>query len=300
MIRLIVHLLPVRLRVGARSSCGRVLSATLLASMAVREQHETRFAFGKNWARYLSVLNEDRIRDAGASLTQLLGPLAGLRFLDAGCGSGLFSLAAHRAGATVHSLDIDPESVGCAQRLREQFGTGGPAWTIEQADLLDRTHLEALGQFDVVYSWGVLHHTGSMWEALDNAAMLVGDAGRLYVSLYNDRGVRTDRWRAVKRTYNRLPEALRTPYVVLVMAPFELKLLLASLLRLRPQRYLRTWTEKRYRGMSRWHDMVDWVGGYPFETAKPEDVLVFCRDRGFDLVGLITNSGQNQFVFQRR
>jgi 2-polyprenyl-6-hydroxyphenyl methylase/3-demethylubiquinone-9 3-methyltransferase len=55
--------------------------------------------------------------------------------------------------------------------------------------------------------------------------------------------------------------------------------------------------------MSYWHDLIDWVGGYPFEVAKPEEVFDFCRERGFQLVELATaggGPGNNQFVFQRR
>ena len=34
------------------------------------------------------------------------------------------------------------------------------AWTIETGDILNADYLAALGQFDAVYAWGVLHHTG--------------------------------------------------------------------------------------------------------------------------------------------
>lgn len=232
----------------------------------------------------------------------MLGDLSGLSFLDVGCGSGLFSLAAYRLGATrLHSFDIDPESVGCTQELRSRYAPGAEHWTVERASVLDAEHIRSLGQWDVVYSWGVLHHTGNLWGALENVALAVTQGGRLFVAIYNDRGVRTDRWRKVKRLYNQLPGPLRTPYVAVVMAPFELKFALASLLLLRPQRYIRAWTEydKRSRGMSRWRDMVDWVGGYPFETARAEQVFDFCTARGFRLVRLATDPGQNQFVFHR-
>ena len=56
------------------------------------------------------------------------------------------------------------------------------------------------------------------------------------------------------------------------------------------------------RGMSRWHDVVDWIGGYPFEVASPEAVVDFCRARGFSLLRLKTcgrKMGCNEFVFER-
>jgi 2-polyprenyl-6-hydroxyphenyl methylase/3-demethylubiquinone-9 3-methyltransferase len=93
------------------------------------------------------------------------------------------------------------------------------------------------------------------------------------------------------------------PYVVGVMLPRELRILGASTLRGRPWDYVRRWTQPRVRGMSYWHDLVDWVGGYPFEVAKPEEVFRFCRDRGLELVELETVNGGhgcNQFVFRRR
>ncbi len=264
-----------------------------------------RFEFGENWRRFLGVLDEDRIREAELSLAEMLGvsTLAGRRFLDVGCGSGLFSLAAFRLGAdAVHSFDFDPSSVACAQELRRRYGDER-RWRVERGDALDRDYLADLGTWDVVYSWGVLHHTGDMWAALDNVESLVVPGGVLFVSIYNDQGLRSRIWRRVKRGYNALPPSLRTPYAVAVMAPREALSLAAATAALKPQRYVLSWTEyKRSRGMSRWHDLIDWVGGYPFEVAKPEQIFDFFRARGLVLRRLNTCAGGlgcNQFVFDR-
>jgi 2-polyprenyl-6-hydroxyphenyl methylase/3-demethylubiquinone-9 3-methyltransferase len=264
-----------------------------------------RFEFGENWARFLSVLDDRRIAEAERSLEGMLGAgvLRGASFLDIGCGSGLFSLAAMRVGAArVHSLDYDPSSVACARELRRRHFADAATWTVEQSSALDRKHLDALGRFDVVYSWGVLHHTGRMWDAMENAARAVAPGGRLFISIYNDQGYKSRLWWRVKRTYNALPASLRTPFAVLVMAPFEARSAVGATIRGRPGTYAQSWmAAKRARGMSRWHDLIDWVGGYPFEVATPEAVFDFYRERGFVLERLRTRQGIgcNEFVLRR-
>lgn len=84
-----------------------------------------RFKFGANWKGFLAVLNEERIVLAEQSLRNMLDmDLKGTRFLDVGSGSGLFSLAARRLGATVHSFDYDPQSVACTEELRHRYLPG--------------------------------------------------------------------------------------------------------------------------------------------------------------------------------
>jgi 2-polyprenyl-6-hydroxyphenyl methylase/3-demethylubiquinone-9 3-methyltransferase len=264
-----------------------------------------RFEFGENWARFLQVLDDDRILEAQRSLREMLEvqDLTGRSFLDIGCGSGLLSLAAVRLGAArVHSLDVDSTSVACAATLRQRYTSDSAAWTIEQASALDADHLRELGRWDIVYSWGVLHHTGGMWEALSNVVDLVEPGGRLFISIYNDQELKSRLWRVVKRTFNRLPESLRVPYAVLVMLPREALSLSVHTMLLRPLTYVRSWTRyKQSRGMSRWHDIIDWVGGYPFEVAKPEEIFEFFHERGFTLERLVTRQGMgcNEFVFTR-
>ena len=134
-----------------------------------------RFEFGENWRSFLSTLNDERIEVAKESLIEMLqvDNLSGKRFLDVGSGSGLFSLAARELGAEVVSFDFDPTAVACTQELRERYFPDDPNWAIQRGSVLDQRFLGSLGEFDVVYSWGVLHHTGEMWAALKNAASLV-------------------------------------------------------------------------------------------------------------------------------
>jgi 2-polyprenyl-6-hydroxyphenyl methylase/3-demethylubiquinone-9 3-methyltransferase len=268
---------------------------------------EPAFPFGENWRRFLSVLNDERISQARSSLESLLGvdSLAGKSFLDVGCGSGLFSLAALKLGARVRSFDYDPQSVACAVELRARFG-GEANWTIERGSALDESYLSSLGQFEFVYSWGVLHHTGDMWRALSNMPRLVAPGGHLVLSIYNDQGVWSRVWREVKRTYNRVPPTLRVPYAIAAMVPHELRSIVVPLAKLRFADLWNRWAEygqQSGRGMSKWHDLIDWVGGYPFEVAKPEDLFEFYRARGFELRHLRTCAGElgcNEFRFQKQ
>ncbi len=259
-----------------------------------------RFEFGKNWSRFLSLLNEERIQRAEDSLLTGLRcqNLTGRTFLDVGSGSGLFSLAARRLGARVHSFDYDPESVACALELKRRYFPGDGDWVIEQGSVLEREYLKRLNQFDIVYSWGVLHHTGTMWNAMDNVGKLVAPGGSLFISIYNDQGGASRRWRFVKRLYNRTPRGLR--FLILISAFFYLhtRQILRDFVRLKPFATLRSYPERR--GMSALHDLVDWVGGYPFEVARPEEVFDFYWRRQFVLTRLKTCRGDlgcNEFVF---
>ena len=265
-----------------------------------------RFEFGKNWQRFLTTLNDKRIDEAQQALAKMLEvpDLKGKRFLDVGCGSGLSSLAARKLGATVYSFDYDPHSVACTTELKRRYFPDDASWVVEEGSALDADYINSLGDFDVVYSWGVLHHTGQMWKALENVHGRVVPGGTLFIAIYNDTGSQSTRWRWAKKTYNQLPGLLKTPFAILVSAPQETKSLIRSLVLLRPGEYIRSWTQyDQNRGMSHWHDLIDWVGGYPYEVAKPEEIFDFYKERGFVLTKLKCGAvglGCNEFVFRKK
>lgn len=259
----------------------------------------TRFSFGRNWRYFLDHIDESRVEQAEASLREMLGMerLDGLRFLDAGCGSGLFSLAAIRLGAKeVVSFDYDPDSVRCAEILNERFASASN-WQIMQGDILSVDFLSSLGKFDIVYSWGVIHHTGAMWTGLKNIMEPVGSGGRLFIAIYNDQGVISRVWKAVKHFYVRAPRvakfAIASSWYAVVLATRTIE----GVRNLEPPS---RWYRGSERGMSLWYDVVDWVGGYPFETATIDELVEFYGQEGFTpcAIKLRRGSGCNQLVLK--
>lgn len=278
-------------------------------SIALQHRQEVesgeRFEFGANWAAFLSVLDDERIAKAEDSLREMLeaDTLEGKTFLDIGSGSGLFSLAARRLGAKVHSFDFDSSSFACTQELRNRYFPNDPGWRVEQGSALDADYLSGLGKFDIVYSWGVLHHTGDMWRALENAAIPTSVGGKLFIAIYNDTGSQARRWYWIKKTYCGLPGMLKTPFAMAAILPDELKKIAHAVLSLRPSDYIFSWTRyKNGRGMNRWHDIIDWVGGFPYEVATVDEIFDFYKKRGFTLAKVRSKGvglGCNEFVFTR-
>ena len=260
-----------------------------------------RFQFGDNWKNYLKTLSNEKINVATKSIQELLAinNLEGKTFLDIGCGSGLMSLAARKLGAKVTSFDYDKNSVECAKYLKQQFFQDDPSWKILEGSVLDANFLRDLGEFDIVYSWGVLHHTGNMWEALGNALIPLSlDFGILAIAIYNDNGIESDIWLQIKSFYN--SGNLQSYLVRLLFLPiFTLRTITSGLIKHKNPFYVfKNYRNKR--GMNVYYDWIDWLGGYPFEVASVEEIFRFYKNKGGVLINLKSTStnANNQFVFK--
>ncbi|HEY1598568.1 MAG TPA: class I SAM-dependent methyltransferase [Pirellulales bacterium] len=256
------------------------------------------FSFGANWKRFLAAVDEPVIAKAVQSFVNFthLKRLDDYDFLDLGCGSGLSSLVALRLGARrVLSIDIDPNSIDCARNLRQTQGIDESRWEIRHGSVLDEAFLESLGRFSYVYSWGVLHHTGSLWRAVDNVLRhnVEGD-GVFHTALYNTTPS-SARWLKIKRICNRSPH-----FLFPVLSRCYAALLLTKMLtRFRsPIRFLRDY--RQVRGMTFLRDIDDWFGGLPYEYCTPDETVDFLADHGFSLLRLRTtrSNGCNEFLFR--
>jgi 2-polyprenyl-6-hydroxyphenyl methylase/3-demethylubiquinone-9 3-methyltransferase len=228
-----------------------------------RSEH---FDFGQNWASYSKLIDDRRIEKAVENVRSLAGDLTGKSFLDIGCGSGLFSLAALKLGAfKVVAADIDENSVATTKKLLAEH---------DSAEVMEASVFDLTGEFDVVYSWGVLHHTGDMWAAIEAAAKRVAPGGIFAFSLY-EKTPFCGAWRVEKRLYSKAPRSLQKLIRAAYLAVYGLGLLLTGK---NPVRHLRG---KQDRGMDPLHDAHDWLGGFPYESTTIDEVDPFVGRLGF-------------------
>jgi len=254
-----------------------------------------RFAFGANWRTYSEKLQEQDYLGAKESLEKLIPHLKNKTFLDVGCGSGLFSIAASGLGAKkVMGFDVDPEAVATSTKLLEQILCWDPDVDKDTIEFKVESILNQSidrEQYDIVYSWGVLHHTGDMYAAFEAIKDLVAQKGTLVLAIYN-KHFTSPIWKLIKYTYVKSPKFVKKIMVIMVLT---IKFLAAFIIsRQNPL--------KRRRGMHYYTDIVDWVGGYPYEYASPSEVTDFFESRGFKLTKLIRTkgfTGCNQFVFKK-
>jgi SAM-dependent methyltransferase len=252
------------------------------------------FDFGSNWEAFSEQrIDGQRLTSAVHSLSALLqrDALKGLSFLDVGCGSGLFAVAAYKLGAgRIVGIDINPRCITVSERNRDNLVAGAPI-TFRSASALSPEVLDSLGQFDLVYAWGSLHHTGAMWDAIRNVTRRVSPGGTLVLAIYN-KHITSPVWRMIKWLYNQLPGFAQRLMVILFGGIIYVAKFLVT--RRNPL--------DKERGMDFWFDVIDWVGGYPYEYAAPEEVKDFVCSDGFRLrryVAAEVPTGCNEFVFSK-
>ncbi len=262
-------------------------------------KEELRYGFGKNWAEFIEEkLSEKIIEDSRAHMAGLLraDSLAGKIFLDIGCGSGIHSLAALRMGAKqIISFDYDIDSVRTTEKVREWAGS--PAnWTVFQGSVLDKALMESLDKADIVYSWGVLHHTGSMWEAVANAGIPLKPGGEFYIALYSSDNYvdpPPEYWLQLKRRYNQAGALTKK----IMEWQYAWRFHIGPALRAGedPLAVMRSYGD---RGMTYWTDVKDWLGGYPMEFASLAETQAFVGEKfGLRLVNVKTGEGCTEYVF---
>jgi len=258
------------------------------------------FSFGKNWKNYLKSLNKEKIIYAKESLKKFLGDVRHKTFLDIGCGSGLFSYSIYLLGAKkIVSFDLDTFSIECTKYLWSKV-KNPEKWKIYQGSILDKIFISKLKKFDIVYSWGALHHTGKMWEAINNAVSLVNDGGFIYIAIYNKTRY-SKNWLKVKEIYNTTPDWTKFIISLLYFFIFSFSL---SLVRLKnPFKIIKNY-KKSQRGMNLFEDINDWLGGYPFEYATFNEIVKFFDnlDSKFELIKYVKQTksfGNNEFLYKK-
>jgi 2-polyprenyl-3-methyl-5-hydroxy-6-metoxy-1,4-benzoquinol methylase len=260
----------------------------------------THFRFGENWAGYSELVDDRKIAAARESVAALAGNLRGKSFLDIGSGSGLFSVAALRLGAShVFATDIDPDSVATTRKL---LSREGGSWRAEQISVFDLP-ARVPEPFDVAYSWGVLHHTGSMWRALECAARMVKPGGTFAFALY-ERTPLCGAWTREKRLYRKLPKPVQKLFRAVYLTAWGAGMLVTGH---NPWRYVHEGRQER--GMDVYHDVHDWMGGYPYESTTPAEIEAFMTERGFERRKLVLwpvklagvfGSGCSEYVYRKR
>lgn len=267
--------------------------------------YQNNFSFWKNWQHFLTWLDDAKVEAAKKYLIEFLGwedKIIGKTVIDFGSGSGLMSLGYALIGAKkILSIDIDDASIACTEYLRKKFGISEEIWEIRKWSVLDTEFVASLGQFDIVYSWGVIHHSGDMWKGLENIISLTTKGSYLYIAIYNESNVLLEWtspfWVKAKRLYS--ASKILRPVMKFVYTTYLILGLLAY--GKNPISYIRDYRENALRGMDFFVDIEDWLGGYPYEYATYEAMSDFYTQKGFTLIKWtrVRSIACNEFLFQK-
>ena len=262
-----------------------------------------RYEFGKNWQNFnRSFSSEERIKIVENSILDFihLDNFNGKTFLDIGSGSGLQSLAVYNAGAKeIFSFDYDSKSVEATKSLWIQSGKP-KNWTVCQGSVLDEEFMNSIGKFDIVYSWGVLHHTGDLWNALKNSQIPLKSNGVLYISLYAKEAYQNpsqEYWLEIKQKYNKADYIEKKKMEI----TYIYQILMESKIRNIYKLIKMMLTYKKNRGMALWIDIKDWLGGWPMEFSSAKEVYSFTKSKmNLCLINLKMGNGCTEYLFKRK
>jgi len=234
------------------------------------------FSFGENWLNLIDSLDQDTLDSAAADIKDWIDVswIKNKNVIDIGSGSGLSSLSFKQAGCgDLTSIDVDPSSVSATLKLAQSHPVFIDSWNIQEASILNDPLIESLPKYDLVYSWGVLHHTGQMWRAIDNAAKLCKSGGLIWLSIYTG-GHKYREDLELKQAFNAadVDEKKQMIQAEILKEQMHLEQMGSN-----PE----DWNRKKERGMNVYNDIVDWLGGLPYEVARVSEMLVFFQQKRF-------------------
>ena len=234
------------------------------------------FKFGENWKNFSNLIDNNRLKEAVTSLKKLTNKksLNNLSFLDIGCGSGLSSLAAIQLNCKkIYAIDQDEQSIKTTKKVLQK--SRFKKVKVEKKDLFTLNEKE---KFDIVYSWGVLHHTGNMLEAIKKSTKMVSKNGMLILALYKKTKL-CNLWKIEKYIYKSSPKVIQNFIKNLFIFLFKLAMILK---RKNFSNYINDYKTKR--GMDFYHDVHDWLGGYPYESISIEEISKIMDKFGYKMI----------------
>lgn len=256
------------------------------------------FSFGQNWLEYnQNWLTEEKLNQAKEHFDKLCGGIdfTNKKFLDVGFGQGLTLFLASQKQAQCQGIDIDPKNITAFEVAKKKLGSVEKNLApiqVQVASILDAQFVTQNHEaFDIVYAWGSLHHTGQMYPALKNCLSLLKPGGYFVCAIYN-RHWSSGTWHWIKKNYNRSPHWLKKLAIGLLIPPIFLA------------KWLVTFKNplKMKRGMSFYYDVIDWVGGYPYEYASAEEMFAFFKKNSLKKIRwqkANVPTGCHEYVFQK-
>ncbi|MFQ6107920.1 MAG: class I SAM-dependent methyltransferase [Candidatus Aminicenantales bacterium] len=208
--------------------------------------------------------------------------------LDAGCGTGVFSIIFARMGAlSVVGIDISKRSLERAQRQADQLGLQNA--TFQKVNMLRLPFTDAC--FDIVWSWGSVHHTADPFGCLAELIRVLKPGGSLLVAVYRRTGL-TFLHETLRKGLIRLPSKYWIPFsrfLSLVAAPG------ISLFKKR---------DKSRKGEKLEQLLFDWFFVPIRHSYLPEEIKSFLVKRGLVIKKYLPFSGRfnstSNFIFKAR